>query len=205
MILRNAQSEGIVDKEVSPTLREGRLVIPVIPAYKRRIKGIVHDESASGKTVYIEPAEVVEANNRIRELEGEERREIIRILTLFTNELRPHLAEIVHSYEFLADIDFIRAKALFAIEINALLPHFENCRQIEWYHAIHPLLFLSLKTKQTSRPVRHSPYSPTTHIAHFRAERRREIGLSQNNRTIAIYAAMRIAHTGIRKFPYRNL
>ena len=152
MILRNAQSEGIVDKEVSPTLREGRLVIPVIPAYKRRIKGIVHDESASGKTVYIEPAEVVEANNRIRELEGEERREIIRILTLFTDELRPHLAEIAHSYEFLADIDFIRAKALFAIEINALLPHFENCRQIEWYHAIHPLLFLSLK-KQNKQVV----------------------------------------------------
>ena len=152
MILRNAQSEGIVDKEVSPTLREGRLVIPVIPAYKRRIKGIVHDESASGKTVYIEPAEVVEANNRIRELEGEERREIIRILTLFTDELRPHLAEIAHSYEFLADIDFIRAKALFAIEINALLPHFENCRQIEWYHAIHPLLVLSLK-KQNKQVV----------------------------------------------------
>ena len=152
MILRNAQSEGIVDKEVSPTLREGRLVIPVIPAYKRRIKGIVHDESASRKTVYIEPAEVVEANNRIRELEGEERREIIRILTLFTDELRPHLAEIAHSYEFLADIDFIRAKALFAIEINALLPHFENCRQIEWYHAIHPLLFLSLK-KQNKQVV----------------------------------------------------
>ena len=152
MILRNAQSEGIVDKEVSPTLREGRLVIPIIPAYKRRIKGIVHDESASGKTVYIEPAEVVEANNRIRELEGEERREIIRILTLFTDELRPHLAEIAHSYEFLADIDFIRAKALFAIEINALLPHFENCRQIEWYHAIHPLLFLSLK-KQNKQVV----------------------------------------------------
>lgn len=152
MILRNAQSEGIVDKEVSPTLREGRLVIPVIPAYKRRIKGIVHDESASGKTVYIEPAEVVEANNRIRELEGEERREIIRILTLFTDELRPHLAEIAHSYEFLANIDFIRAKALFAIEINALLPHFENCRQIEWYHAIHPLLFLSLK-KQNKQVV----------------------------------------------------
>lgn len=152
MILRNAQSEGIVDKEVSPTLREGRLVIPVIPAYKRRIKGIVHDESASGKTVYIEPAEVVEANNRIRELEGEERREIIRILTLFTDELRPHLAEIAHSYEFLADIDFIRAKALFAIEINALLPRFEDCRQIEWYHAVHPLLFLSLK-KQNKEVV----------------------------------------------------
>ena len=151
-ILRNAQSEGIVDKEVAPTLREGRLVIPVVPAYKRRIKGIVHDESASGKTVYIEPAEVVEANNRIRELEGEERREIVRILTLFTDELRPYLADIAHSYEFLADIDFIRAKALFAIEINALLPHFENVRQIEWYHAIHPLLFLSLR-KQNKQVV----------------------------------------------------
>lgn len=149
-ILRNAQSEGIVDKEVTPTLREGRLVIPVVPAYKRRIKGIVHDESASGKTVYIEPAEVVEANNRIRELEGEERREIIRILTLFTDELRPYLPDIVHSYEFLADIDFIRAKALFSIEINAILPHFENVRQLEWYHAIHPLLFLSLQKQNKS-------------------------------------------------------
>lgn len=149
-ILRNAQSEGIVDKEVTPTLREGRLVIPVVPAYKRRIKGIVHDESASGKTVYIEPAEVVEANNRIRELEGEERREIVRILTLFTDELRPYLPDIVHSYEFLADIDFIRAKALFSIEINAILPHFENVRQLEWYHAIHPLLFLSLQKQNKS-------------------------------------------------------
>ncbi|MCD7710136.1 MAG: Smr/MutS family protein, partial [Porphyromonadaceae bacterium] len=131
--------------------REGRLVLPVIPAYKRRIKGIVHDESASGKTVYIEPEEVVEANNRIRELEGDERREIVRILTLFTDELRPYLPDIRRSYEFLADIDFIRAKALFAVEINAKLPRFENVRQIEWYHAIHPLLFLSLQKqgKQT--------------------------------------------------------
>ncbi|MCD8288191.1 MAG: endonuclease MutS2, partial [Porphyromonadaceae bacterium] len=150
-ILKKAQSEGVVDKEASPTLREGRLVIPVIPAYKRRIKGIVHDESASGKTVYIEPEEVVEANNRIRELEGDERREIVRILTLFTDELRPYLPDIRRSYEFLADIDFIRAKALFAVEINAKLPRFENVRQIEWYHAIHPLLFLSLQKqgKQT--------------------------------------------------------
>ena len=150
IILRNAQNEGIVDKEVAPTLREGRLVIPVIPAHKRRIKGIVHDESASGKTVYIEPAEVVEANNRIRELEGEERREIMRILTLFTDELRPHLPDIAYSYEFLADIDFIRAKALFSLEINALLPHFEKCRQIEWYHAVHPLLYLALKKQNKS-------------------------------------------------------
>ncbi len=83
-ILRNAQSEGYVDKDVAPTMRDGRLVIPVAPGLKRKIKGIVHDESASGKTVFIEPAEVVEANNRIRELEGDERREIIRILTEFS-------------------------------------------------------------------------------------------------------------------------
>lgn len=147
-ILRNAQSEGVVDKDVTPTLREGRLVIPVNPAYKRKIRGIVHDESASGKTVYVEPAEVVEANNRVRELEGDERREIIRILTTFANELRPHLPEIAHSYEFLADIDFTRAKALLAIDINALLPHIETEQQIDWYHAIHPLLYLSLKKQE---------------------------------------------------------
>ncbi len=88
-ILRNAQAEGYVDKDVTPTMRDGRLVIPVAPGFKRKIKGIVHDESASGKTVFIEPAEVVEANNRIRELEGEERREIIRILTDFSIIIRP--------------------------------------------------------------------------------------------------------------------
>lgn len=87
-ILRSAQSEGYVDKDVAPTMRDGRLVIPVAPGLKRKIKGIVHDESASGKTVFIEPAEVVEANNRVRELEGDERREIIRILTEFSNVLR---------------------------------------------------------------------------------------------------------------------
>ena len=129
-------------------MRDGRLVIPVIPAYKRKIKGIVHDESASGKTVFIEPAEVVEANNRIRELESDERREIIRILTSFANELRPYTEEIFHSYEFLADIDFIRAKALFSIQINGLLPTFEDCQQVDWYHTIHPLLFLSLQKQQ---------------------------------------------------------
>ena len=146
--MRIAQSEGVVDKDVTPTMRDGRLVIPVIPAYKRKIKGIVHDESASGKTVFIEPAEVVEANNRIRELESDERREIIRILTSFANELRPYTEEIFHSYEFLADIDFIRAKALFSIQINGLLPTFEDCQQVDWYHAIHPLLFLSLQKQQ---------------------------------------------------------
>lgn len=144
-ILRAAQSEGIVDKDVTPTMRDGRLMIPVAPAFKRKIKGIVHDESASGKTVFIEPESVVEANNRIRELEGEEKREIIRILTDFTNFVRPLVPDILQSYEFLADIDFIRAKALFAIEIQGIRPIVEDKQQLDWARAIHPLLYLSLK------------------------------------------------------------
>ena len=143
-ILRNAQAEGVVDKDVTPTMRDGRLVIPVAPGLKRKIKGIVHDESATGKTIFIEPAEVVEANNRIRELEGEERREIIRILTEFSNQVRPAIPEILQSYEFLAEIDFIRAKSHFALRIQALKPNLEQGEVIDWTDAIHPLLYLSL-------------------------------------------------------------
>jgi len=143
-ILRSAQSEGIIDKDVTPTMRDGRLVIPVVPALKRKIRGIVHDESASGKTVFIEPAEVVEANNRIRELEGDERREIIRILTDFSNQLRPFIPDVLLSYEFLAEIDFIRSKALFAVQTSALKPTFENKQLLDWTMAVHPLLQLSL-------------------------------------------------------------
>ena len=151
-ILRKAQAEGFVDKDVSPSMRDGRLVIPVNPSFKRKIKGIVHDESASGKTVYIEPSEVVEANNRIRELESDERREIIRILTEFTDYLRPFLPDLLESYNFLALIDFIRAKAKFALQINAIKPNFENKLIIDWVQAIHPLLFLALK-KQNRKVV----------------------------------------------------
>lgn len=143
-ILRSAQAEGVVDKDVAPTLRDGRLMIPVAPAFKRKIRGIVHDESASGKTVFIEPEAVVEANNRVRELEGDERREIIRILTDFTDQVRPLVPDILQSYEFLADIDFIRAKALFAQQVKAIKPVVEDRRQIDWARAVHPLLYLSL-------------------------------------------------------------
>ena len=144
-ILRSAQSEGVVEKDVAPTMRDGRLVIPVAPALKRRIKGIVHDESASGRTVFIEPAEVVEANNRIRELEGEERREILRILTEFSTYLRPSIDTVLQSYEFLADVDFIRAKALWARQTNSTLPQVEDKRMIDWVMAVHPLLQISLQ------------------------------------------------------------
>ncbi|MDR1200360.1 MAG: Smr/MutS family protein [Tannerellaceae bacterium] len=142
-ILRTAQAEGVVDKDVAPTMRDGRLMIPVSPAHKRKIRGIVHDESASGKTVFIEPEAVVEANNRIRELESDERREIMKILTDFTNLLRPLAPDILQSYTFLAEIDFIRAKALFADQIHAIRPDLENKQQVDWIRAIHPLLYLS--------------------------------------------------------------
>lgn len=125
-------------------MRDGRLVIPVAPGMKRKIRGIVHDESATGKTVFIEPAEVVEANNRIRELEGEERREIIRILTEFSATVRPQVPALLSSYEFLAEIDFIRAKALFGIDIKGLKPSFENKQIVDWFQAVHPLLQMSL-------------------------------------------------------------
>lgn len=144
-ILRKAQVEGYVDKDVSPSMRDGRLVIPVNPSHKRKIKGIVHDESASGKTVFIEPSEVVEANNRIRELEADERREIIKILTDFSNWLRPFLPDLLESYEFLAKIDLIQAKAAFAILIGGIKPSVDNRSQIDWVEAVHPLLYLALK------------------------------------------------------------
>ena len=147
-ILRSAQSEGLVEKDVTPTLRDGRLVIPVVPALKRRIKGIVHDESASGKTVFIEPSEVVEANNRVRELEAAERREVIRILTEFANQVRPHVRDILESYQFLAQIDLIRAKATLAELIGGYEPQVEQEPHIDWIRAIHPLLQLSLSRQQ---------------------------------------------------------
>ena len=151
-ILRSAQSEGLVDKDVTPTLRDGRLVIPVAPGLKRKIRGIVHDESASGKTVFIEPAEVVEANNRIRELESDERREIIRILTEFAKLVRPYVPQILLSYKFLATIDLIRAKAEFARITKAFEPKVESYPHIDWIRAVHPLLQLSLE-KQGKKVV----------------------------------------------------
>ena len=147
-ILRSAQSEGVVEKDVTPTLRDGRLVIPVVPTLKRKIRGIVHDESATGRTVFIEPAEVVEANNRVRELEGEERKEIIRILTAFTDKVRPHAKEILDSYRFLAVIDLIQAKRKVADTFKAIEPEVEDHPHIDWIRAIHPLLQLSLEKKQ---------------------------------------------------------
>lgn len=151
-ILKSAQAEGLVEKDVAPAMRDGRLVIPVAPALKRRIKGIIHDESATGKTVFIEPAEVVEANNRIRELEAEEKREVIRILREFTEQLRPNLKELLRGFEFLADIEFLLAKHQLTKAIVGLSPEIYSTPLIDWIDARHPLLEAKLH-KQGSKIV----------------------------------------------------
>ena len=141
-ILRQAKTDGFVDADAAPTIREGRLVIPVSPAFKRKVGGIVHDESATGKTVYIEPQQVVEANNHIRELESAERRERIRILQSVTDELRPRTGLILVSQEMLAEVDFIRAKASLAQTLGAIRPELVNGPLLDWVEARHPVLWL---------------------------------------------------------------
>ena len=150
-ILRAAQSDGLVDKDVTPTVRDGRLVVPIAPGLKRKIKGIVHDESSTGKTVFVEPTEVVEANNRIRELEAEERREVVRILVDFTKLVRPYVNEIIYAYLLLAEIDFIRARAEFAVLVGGIEPEVQAAPVIDWISSRHPLLWLALKKQD--KPV----------------------------------------------------
>ncbi len=144
-ILRQAQSEGYVDRDVTPTMRDGRLVIPIAPSMKRRIQGVIHDESATGKTLFVEPSAVVEANNRVRELEAEERREVIRILTEISEELRPHARGMLHTFDFLAHIDIIQAKAHVAEQMGAIEPNIISKPHLDWVGAVHPLLKKSLE------------------------------------------------------------
>lgn len=146
-VLAEAVAGGLVDADAAPAVRDGRMVIPVSPMHKRKISGIVHDESASGKTVFIEPAEVVQINNRLRELQMEERREIARILTVLTSSLRPRIPEILDSCRIAAGLDFVHAKALYAREIGASLPKLSHGPEMEWYHACHPGLISSLRAQ----------------------------------------------------------
>lgn len=153
-VLDRAVQEGIVDKDATPSLRDGRLVLPVLSMMKRSINGIVHDQSATGKTVFIEPAEVVEAGNRLRELEMDERREIAIILTAITDMVRPYVDEIVDGCKILARFDFIKAKARFAADTGAEMPVLEKKPEIEWYHAVHPGLMMNLRVQgRTAVPL----------------------------------------------------
>lgn len=150
--LRTAKQNGWVGDEVSLTIRNGRMVIPLAAEHKRKIKGFIHDESSTGQTIFIEPSDVLEANNEIRGLEYEEIREIHRILVLLTDSIRPYLPDLHKAYQFLGLMDFIRAKAKLALSMKAIRPEFKKAQLVKWEQARHPLLYLSF-TKQGKRIV----------------------------------------------------
>ncbi|MEO5910852.1 MAG: endonuclease MutS2 [Pelobium sp.] len=143
-IYKNAQQNNWV-ADGSLTVRDGRVCIPILAENKRKLKGFVHDESASGQTVFIEPEEVFSLNNKIRDLEFDKRREIIRILTELTNQLRPYVPLLLSYHGFLTKLDFVRAKALFAIKIDAAMPVLLKETRIKLRNARHPLLILNHK------------------------------------------------------------
>ena len=146
--LARAKREGWAPENAEPTIRNGRTVIPMLDTHRRKIKGLIHDESATRQTAYLEPAEVVELNNDLRELEFAERHEIQKVLARFTDLLRPRLEELAKAYWFLARVDFIRAKARFALTLHAGRPIVDNITKIQWLDARHPLLYLS-RLRQT--------------------------------------------------------
>ena len=146
-IMGDAKTAGWVDQKSEITIRDGRLVIPVKAGDKRAIRGFIHDESATGQTVYIEPAEIFDTSNEIKELEYAERREIHRILMAFTRLLRPYLSELRKAWNMLGEIDFIRAKALLAQEIGGIKPEIQDSPYINWIQARHPLLEQKLKAQ----------------------------------------------------------
>jgi len=146
-LLNMARNSGWTSSDAEVTLSDGRLVIPLQATHKRKIKGIIHDESASGQTVYLEPEACLEINNEVRELENAERREIIHILLLFSDFIRPETGTLLKAYDFLGEMDFIRAKARFALEIEADEPVLVPGSVIDWVNARHPLLYLSLRAK----------------------------------------------------------
>ena len=147
-VLNNAKRAGIVDADAMVSIRDGRAVIPVSAGNKRKLSGFIHDESATGKTFYIEPVEVVELNNQLRELEYAERREIVRLLTEFTEELRPDAEPIASAGEYLAEIDAVRAKARWAIENMAGKPIVSLDDRLVLRHAFHPLLAQTLRREK---------------------------------------------------------
>jgi DNA mismatch repair protein MutS2 len=143
-IYKKAVEDGFVPSGASITVRDGRMVIPVLAEYKKRISGFIHDESASGGTIFMEPTTVLEGNNEIRELEYAEKREVVKILTQLTNIIRLNLPDLKEGYSFLGKVDFIRAKARFANEVNGCMPKVIDRPMVNWKDATHPLLRLAL-------------------------------------------------------------
>jgi DNA mismatch repair protein MutS2 len=152
-LYRTAVEQKWVPEGALPTIREGRVVIPIQAEHKRKLKGFILDESATGHTVFMEPTEMLDANNEIRDLEHAEKREVVRILRELTDEFREQLPMLRVAYQFLSQIDFIRSKARFSVEIGADLPLLEKQPELVWYNARHPLLYLSLKGKRDIVPL----------------------------------------------------
>jgi DNA mismatch repair protein MutS2 len=152
-VLRSAQESNLLPVGAQLSFREGRVVIPVAAEHKRRIKGFIIDESATGQTVFIEPAEVMEANNEIRDLQHEEKREEIRILREITTQIRNNLESLQGCYKFLGKIDLNRAKAMLAILLESEKPRLVESQALTWYQARHPLLFILLKARKTIVPL----------------------------------------------------
>jgi DNA mismatch repair protein MutS2 len=152
-IFRTASDQGFVPEGMTPTIRDGRAVIPILAEHKRKLKGFMADESSTGQTIFLEPAEVLEANNEIRDLQLAERREVIRILKELTAILRANFTEFKNAYSFLGQMDFNRAKAKFSVDINAVLPQLKDSPDLNWMHARHPLLLLSLKGNRSVVPL----------------------------------------------------
>ena len=144
-IFKQSVSDGFVPEGASITVRDGRMVIPILAEHKRRIPGFIHDESASGNTVFLEPASVLQGNNEIRELEYSEKREIIRILISLTDQVRFNLDELFDGISYLSKLDFIRAKAKLSNEFGATIPKIESTPQLIWKNACHPLLKITLE------------------------------------------------------------
>ena len=163
-ILKRAQEEGIVDSDAGVSVRDGKMLIPVSAANKRRISGFIYDESATGKTVYIEPAEVVELDNQIKELKFSEQREIVRILFEFTEFLRPYIPELLDAAKYLGEIDFIMAKAQVALEFIAGMPAISDNGEMNLRKARHPLLERALKKEKKDIVPLTATLTPSKHI-----------------------------------------
>ena len=163
-ILRKAQEEGLADEEASVSVRDGRLLIPVSATNKRKLPGFVYDESATGKTVFIEPMEVVELNNQVRELMFAQQREILRILREFTDFLRPYLPELLDGARFIGEIDFIRAKALVALQMEAGKPIISEDGTLKIVKGRHPILESALKKEKKQIVPLTLTLTPDKHI-----------------------------------------
>ncbi|MGM9787191.1 MAG: endonuclease MutS2 [Candidatus Cryptobacteroides sp.] len=163
-ILRKAQEEGIVDGDAGVSVRDGKMLIPVSAANKKRIQGFIYDESASGKTVFIEPAEIVELDNQIKELRFSEQREILRILLEFTDFLRPYIPDLIGAARYLGEIDFIMAKAKTALDFIAGMPVISDNGEFNLRKARHPLLEIALRKEKKEIVPLTASLSPQKHI-----------------------------------------